>query len=99
MNCNPTTSSDPRRRRPRRGHAWRRGSVMIMVVALLVLLAVMGTAYLASSRGDRITSIQSQANQQTEHSINGVISSLQQMLLDDIHGTFQTPAPHADDAN
>jgi hypothetical protein len=63
---------------------------MIMVVALLVLLAVMGTAYLATSRTDRVNSIQSQANQQVEHNINGVISSLQQMLMDDLHGRVQT---------
>lgn len=35
-------------------HEPRRGIILIFVVVLLVLLAVMGTAYLASSRADRV---------------------------------------------
>src|ERR1700712_2600801 len=38
----------------RRFRGSRPGSVLIMVVALLVLLALMGTAYLATARQDRL---------------------------------------------
>src|ERR1700712_1818997 len=38
----------------RRFRGSRSGSVLIMVVALLVLLALMGTAYLATARQDRL---------------------------------------------
>ncbi len=51
------TARRPDRPRTNRGRfARRRGIILIFVVALLVLLAIMGTAYLSVARADRLAS-------------------------------------------
>lgn len=54
----------------------RIGSVMIMVVALLVLLALMGTAWIASVRNDRIASVDNTTNVQLDQAVGGLIDLL-----------------------
>ncbi|MDQ3826552.1 MAG: hypothetical protein M3325_12785, partial [Actinomycetota bacterium] len=65
------------RRRPRRAADSRRrtrGSVLILVVALLVLMALIGTAWISSSRNDRTTAIQHASNTEIEMLTDGVIN-------------------------
>ncbi len=50
----------------------RRGSIMIMVVALLVLLALMGTAWIATTRFDRGSSAANLTNTQTDANMEGL---------------------------
>jgi hypothetical protein len=64
------------RKHPRTSGQKRPGSVMIMVVALLVLLALMGTAWIASVRYDRSSSAQSVTNNQIDTVAQGVADML-----------------------
>ena len=50
----------------------RRGSVMIMVVTLLVLLALMGTAWIATVRSDRGASLANQSNHHADLMLSGL---------------------------
>src|ERR1041384_3956258 len=50
----------------------RRGTVMIFVVALLVLLALIGTAFVSSARIDRYGSVQTTINSQIDLLVEGV---------------------------
>src|SRR5690348_14311420 len=50
----------------RRFQASRPGSVMILVVTLLVLMALIGTAYISTARTDRYTVFQHEVNTQAE---------------------------------
>ena len=52
--------------------AGRRGSVLILVVAVLVLLALMGTAYMITARNDRVASRLYQHNVQIDLLVEGV---------------------------
>src|SRR4051812_47269619 len=67
-------SSSPRRRRPALPR--RSGSVIIMVVALLVLMALIGTAYIATTRNDRVSSAQNGANTQADLLVQGVVAQV-----------------------
>lgn len=50
----------------------RRGSVLILVVALLVLMALIGTAFITSAGTDRDASVQHRYNTQVEMLLKGV---------------------------
>jgi len=50
------------------------GSIMIMVVALLVLMALIGTAYIATARYDRGSAVQSSNNVQIDLLVQGVLN-------------------------
>src|SRR5882672_2026824 len=50
------------------------GSIMIMVVALLVLMALIGTAYIATARIDRGSAVQSSNNVQIDLLVQGVLN-------------------------
>src|SRR5438874_1007791 len=65
---------DAAQRRFRRA---RPGSVLVMVVALLVMLALIGTAAMSTARIDRIASVQHVAN--TE--IDMLAESVKQMVI------------------
>lgn len=52
--------------------ATRRGSVLVLVVALLVLLALVGTAYLTTTRFDRAAGVQHVTNTQIDLLVDGV---------------------------
>src|SRR5687768_11034276 len=62
----------------------RRGSVMIMVVALLVLMALIGTAYIANSRMSRGTSAQQVESHRTEEYADGVKDMVTAALVQDL---------------
>lgn len=58
----------------------RRGSVLVLVVVLLTLIALMGTAYLITTRTDRASSQQNTINTQVDLITDGV----QQMVVSSI---------------
>src|SRR5687768_12427394 len=61
----------------------RRGSILIMVVAVLVLLALMGTAYISTARLDR-TSVPALTATPPQEVINQFVPTVQQMVQDAI---------------
>lgn len=60
----------------------RRGSVLILVVVLVVLLALLGTATLSTTRGDRYTVVKNSENTQVDLMVEGAI----QMAVSAING-------------
>ena len=58
-------------RQSRRNHR-KTGSIMIMVVALLVLMALLGTAYIATARHDRGSAVQNSNNVQIDMFLESV---------------------------
>src|SRR5688572_1029386 len=64
----------------------RPGSVMIMVVALLVLMALMGTAYIATSRIDRGSADQNQNNVQVDMLVESVLNMAKSAVAGDLYG-------------
>jgi hypothetical protein len=81
---------------PRRD-AHQRGSLLILTVVVLVLMVIMGAAYMQVARTDRL------ATRRNEHSnldlvINGEIAALKKRLVDDLF-KHAIPADTTDDAN
>ncbi len=67
------------RRGPRRGRSLtprRRGSVLIMVIAVLVLLALIGTAFITTSRSDRTTSGRVESSAQVDILAAGALNNI-----------------------
>src|SRR3954452_17705042 len=64
----------------------RPGSVLIMVVALLVMLALIGTAAMSTARIDRISSVQNSANVQIDMLADSVKQLVIARLMDDLFG-------------
>src|SRR4051812_41961827 len=65
--CSPSSRRHPRRNR-------KSGSIMIMVVALLVLMALIGTAYIATARIDRGSAVQNADNVQIDPLVQSVLN-------------------------
>lgn len=61
-----------RRRRP-----GRRGSILILVVALLVMLALIGTAFISTSTTDRVAAFQHNNNTQADLVVEGLLAVIQ----------------------
>ena len=59
----------------------RPGSVLILVVVLLVLLALMGTAFISTSRVDRYSSQQNSFNTEIDLLIDAVVRIEQSTIL------------------
>src|SRR5438552_16748738 len=68
----------------RRFRAARPGSVLILVVALLVLLALIGTAWMSSVRIERYASNQNIQNTEIDLLVDGVKNIAISTLVDDI---------------
>jgi hypothetical protein len=83
----PTTSPAPRSRRLAR--TVRRGSILILVVALVVLLALMGTAYLSSTQSERYTSQQTAVNTQVDLVLQGVDDQVRKAIVADLYDQSQ----------
>lgn len=89
------TPAPPRRfatlrdRLRRRVRAARPGSVLILVVALLVLMALIGTAFISTSQTDRYASNQNQYNTQVDMLVDGVVAA----CLDQIERDVLVPSP------
>jgi hypothetical protein len=62
----------------------RRGSVLILVVALLVLMALIGTAWISTARVDRGSTIQHASSAQIDLLVEGEVQKVQGALIRDI---------------
>lgn len=67
-----------------RSHRRRRGSVLILVVALIVLLALIGTGLIVTARSDVYAARQNSYNTQVDMLIDGVMNVSEQKLVDAI---------------
>src|SRR5688500_12360000 len=80
----------------------RYGSVLILVVALLVLMALIGTAWISTARVDRAAAVQHGSNTQIELLMDGVVNMAVARLVADTSeaGKFRhwTGYNHFDDA-
>jgi len=65
-----------------RGHA--RGSALILAVVLLVLMALVGIAFLTTTRNDRYASYQHTASAQADLLLDGVVTLVETALVDDL---------------
>ena len=73
---------------------WRRGTVLIFVVALLVLLALIGTAFISTARIDRYSSAQSTINSQIDLMLEGIGNMARGVItsgLFDSTGKYRVP--------
>src|SRR5687768_14239222 len=77
----------------RRFRRSRPGSVLILVVALLVLVALAGTAMMATARTDRYTAAQHTTNTEVDLLVDGVVRMLKAELVDDLftNNIFRPP--------
>lgn len=64
----------------------RPGSVLIMVVALLVLMALIGTAYITTAQTDRYSAAQNAFNTEIDLLVQGVINLVDGRLVADLYG-------------
>src|SRR3954454_21192878 len=79
----------------RRFNRARPGSVLVMVVALLVMLALIGTAAMSTARLDRMSSVQHVAN--TE--IDMLAESVKQMVIGQlVNDLFSPRGPNVQDS-
>lgn len=65
----------------------RAGSVLILVIALLVLLALMGTAYISTARTERYSSQQHVTNSEAAQLLNGLMNSVAESVADGTYGS------------
>ena len=63
----------------------KRGSVLILVVALLVLMALIGTAWISTARVDRTAAIQNVNNTQIDLFVDGVVNMATARLIADVY--------------
>jgi hypothetical protein len=68
----------------------RPGSVLILVIALLVLLALIGTAYLSSTQTERYTSVQNSINTEADLLIDGLQIAANSQIVGGLYGTSAT---------
>ncbi|HEY7087620.1 MAG TPA: hypothetical protein VH518_05985, partial [Tepidisphaeraceae bacterium] len=66
----------------------RSGSVLILTVVMVVLLALLGTALLSTTRNDRYVSAQHTENVQIDMLMDGVKNLVKSAIVDDLFGTF-----------
>ena len=59
----------------------RPGSVLILVIALLVLLALIGTAYLSSTQTEKFSSHQNSVNVQADLLVQGLIDAINSAIV------------------
>lgn len=88
--------NQPAQRRSDRDRS-RRGSILIFVVGILVLLALAATAYLSTARNDRVTSTQNEFNVQVDLLLQGVVNAAKAAIMSDgrfnaTANTFDAPA-------
>src|SRR4051812_15685995 len=88
----------PRRLAARLRHA-RPGSVLILVVALLVLLALIGTAWISTARNDRYGARQNSYNTQVDLLLESVKTLAQSSIVGDLFGSDGAFRSKPSDAN
>jgi hypothetical protein len=88
------TIGKPTDRLARRLRTARPGSVLILVVALLVLMALIGTAWLTTARTDRQTSQQNNENVELEMLVQSAMKLVESAIVDDtVAGARFRPRP------
>jgi hypothetical protein len=77
----------------RRWKKARPGSVLILVIALLVLLALIGTAYLSSTQTERYSSVQNSINTEADLLIQGLQTAVSTQITSGLYGgsTYRPP--------
>ena len=75
----------------RRFRSARPGSVLILVVALLVLMALLGTAFISSARTDRYGAAQHAINTEIDLLIEGMVNQAVATITRDLYGSLATP--------
>ncbi len=83
----------------RRFQRARPGSVLIMVVSLLVLLALIGTAAMSTARVDRQSAVQNSHNVQVDMLVEGLKNMVLAQVVDDLFAPpwgSQTDSPGTD---
>src|SRR5215471_9207136 len=83
----PTLLRHPVRSLTRRLRRSRPGSVLILCVALLVLLALIGTAMISTSRVDRYSSVQHTNNTEVDMLVEGAKAIAQSVIVNDLWDT------------
>jgi flagellar basal body-associated protein FliL len=68
----------------------RRGSVLILVIVVLVLLALLGTAYITTSRADRFSAQQAVSQTQLDVALKGISDSVNGTIVNDVLETDYT---------
>ncbi len=68
----------------------RPGSVLILVIALLVLMALIGTAFISTARVDRYSATQNTYNTQVDMLIQGVLGQAEAPLIRKVQGSSGT---------
>jgi hypothetical protein len=76
----------PIARRSNRGRRPRRASALILVILLLVLLGLVGTALVATTRQDRVTSYSYMNNGQVDMYLDGVSNIAKSIIVGDLFG-------------
>ena len=73
----------------------RSGSVLILVVALLVLMALIGTAYMTMAQFDRVAAAQHTFNTEVDLLLDGVINQVKATVTGDlfVNGQFRQGTP------
>ena len=70
----------------RRFRSARPGSVLILVVALLVLMALLGTAFISSARTDRYSAVQHAINTEIDLLVEGMVNQAVATITGDLYG-------------
>src|SRR3954454_13179143 len=72
----------------------RRGSILILVVALLVLMALIGTAALTTNTIDRYATLQNTSNTEVDLLVEGVKNMAKAVIVGDLYDYTTTPAAY-----
>lgn len=67
----------------------RSGSVLILVVALLVLMALIGTAFMTMAQFDRASAVQHSFNTEVDLLLDGVINQVKGTITNDLYSSGQ----------
>jgi hypothetical protein len=78
----------------RRFRKARPGSVLILVVALLVLLALLGTAFINTARTDRASAAQNSFNTEVELLLQGLVDMTKASAVNGLFGPSSTNSFH-----
>lgn len=77
----------------------RPGSILILVVVLVVLLALIGTASLSTTQGDRWVAVQNSANTQIDLIVQGAIEMAKGAIYGDLFGAFGAGVAYRPDSS
>src|SRR5690349_14462442 len=85
MKTSTPLSRNPLDRAQRRFRRARPGSVLILVVALLILMAIIGTAYMPMAQADRTTAATHTNNTEIDMLLDGVVNMLKGNIVGELY--------------